>query len=237
MISANSPKSPLGHAKCPCRVSHAKPTTIVSSPSLKVSRWDRRKRDPPRIIKRFSPSRPSCPQVCFSLAWPKNWLCNAIVVNSLDGQFSPPFAPPTPPPTFPSPPPPSTPNICFLILTCLAHLFFLTLHPHTAQSTSSWLYTFLFSFISSLCSAWYFCHNSLTFSALFPAHFSLWARHPLQVAFPPRNISNPLCPLHFQHCFFSTSSTTISPHAIPCFVVFKCFPQLLFLIWQSHTSQ
>lgn len=78
MISANSPKSPLGHAKCPCRVSHAKPTTIVSSPSLKVSRWDRRKRDPPRIIKRFSPSRPSCPQVCFSLAWPKNWLCNAM---------------------------------------------------------------------------------------------------------------------------------------------------------------
>ena len=159
------------------------------------------------------------------------------VVNSLDGQFSPPFAPPTSPPTFPSPPPPSTLNICFLVLTCLAHLFFLTLHPHTAQSTSSWLYTFFFSFISSLCSAWYFCHSSLTFSALFPAHFSLWARHPLQVAFPPRNISNPLCPLHFQHCFFSTSSTTISPHAIPCFVVFKCFPQLLFLIWQSHTSQ
>ena len=166
------------------------------------------------------------------------WFCGYLsVVNSLDGQFSPPFAPPTSPPTFPSPPPPSTPNICFLVLTCLAHLFFLTLHPHTAQSTSSWLYTFFFSFISSLCSAWCFCHNSLTFSALFPAHFSLWARHPLQVAFPPRNISNPLCPLHFQHCFFSTSSTTISPHAIPCFVVFKCFPPLLFLIWQSHTSQ
>ena len=144
---------------------------------------------------------------------------NITVVISLDGQFCPPFAPPTPPSTFPPPPP----NICFLVLTCLAHLFFLTLHPHTAQSTSSWLYTFFFSFISSLCSAWYFCHNSLTFSALFPAHFSLWARHPLQVAFPPRNISNPLCPLHFQHCFFSTSSTTISPHAIPCFVVFKCF--------------
>ena len=159
------------------------------------------------------------------------------VVISLDGQFCPPFAPPTSPPTFPSPPPPSTPNICFLVLTCLAHLLFLTLHPHTAQCTSSWLYTFFFSFISSLCSAWYFCHNSLTCSALFPAHFSLWARHPLQVAFSPLNISNPLCPLHFQHCFFSTSSTTISPHAIPCFVVFKCFPQLLFLIWQSHTSQ
>ena len=172
---------------------------------------------------------------CFKPSDVCHW-CEGVV-NSLDGQFSPPFAPPTSPPTFPSPPPPSTPNICFLVLACLAHLFFLTLHPHTAQSTSSWLYTFFFSFISSLCSAWYFCHNSLTFSALFPAHFSLWARHPLQVAFPPRNISNPLCPLHFQHCFFSTSSTTISPHAIPCFVVFKCFPQLLFLIWQSHTSQ
>ena len=61
-------------------------------------------------------------------------------------------------------PPPSTPNICFLVLTCLAHLFFLALHPHTAQSTSSWLYTFFFLFISSLCSAWYLCHNSLTFS-------------------------------------------------------------------------
>ena len=85
-------------------------------------------------------------------------------MKGTDGQFCPPFAPPTPPPTFPSPPPPSTPNICFLVLTCLAHLFFLTLHPHTAQPTSSWLYTFFFLFISSLCSAWYFCHNSLTFS-------------------------------------------------------------------------
>ena len=66
------------------------------------------------------------------------------VVISLDGQFCPPFAPPTSPPTFPSPPPPSTPNICFLVLTCLAHLLFLTLHPHTAQCTSSWLYTFYF---------------------------------------------------------------------------------------------
>ena len=60
-----------------------------------------------------------------------------IVVKGTAGQFCPPFAPPTSPPTFPSPPPPSTPNICFLVLTCLAHLFFLTLHPHTAQSTSS----------------------------------------------------------------------------------------------------
>ena len=67
--------------------------------------------------------------------------------------------------------------------------------------------------------------------------FFLWARHTLQVAFSPLNISNTLCPPHLQHCFFSTSSTTISPQTIPCFVVFKCSPQLLFLILHSHTSQ
>ena len=133
------------------------------------------------------------------------------------------------PPIFPSPPPRSTPFLCFSVLTCLAHLFFFTLHSHTSQCTSIWLYTFFFSLISSLCSAWYVCHNSLTFSGLFPAHFSLWARQPLHVALFPLNMSNPLCPLHLQHCFFPTSSTTISPHAIPCFVVLKCFPLITFL--------
>ncbi len=50
-------------------------------------------------------------------------------------------------------------------------------------------------------------------------------RHPYLPQAP--NISNTLCricPLHLQHCFFSTSSTTISPHTIPCFLVVKCTP-------------
>ena len=141
------------------------------------------------------------------------------------------------PPSFPSPPPLSTTFLCFSLLTCLAHLFFLTLHPQTAQSTSIWLYTFFFSSISSLRSSWYFCHNSLTFSGLFPAHFSLWARQPLHVALFPLNISNNLCPLHFQHCFFSTSSNTISPHGNPVLSSFKMSSQLFFLILHSHTWQ
>ena len=124
------------------------------------------------------------------------------------------------PPSFPSPPPLSTTFLCFSLLTCLAHLFFLTLHPQTAQSSSIWLYTFFFSR-----SSWYFCHNSFTFSGLLPGHFVLCPKHQLQEAFYPLNISNTLCPLHFQHCFFSTSSFPQYLHmAIPCFLVFKCFP-------------
>ena len=105
------------------------------------------------------------------------------------------------PPTFPSPPPRSTPFLCFSVLTCLAHLFFFTLHSHTSQSTSIWLYTFFFSLISSLCSAWSVCHNSLTFSGLFPAHFSLWARQPLHVALFPLNIFQSLMPSTFATLF------------------------------------
>ena len=113
------------------------------------------------------------------------------------------------PPSFPSPPPLSTTFLCFSLLTCLAHLFFLTLHPQTAQSTSIWLYPFFFSSISSLRSSWYFCHNSLTFSGLFPAHFSLWAGQPLRVALFPLNISNPLCPLpsFFPDVFYPNITT------------------------------
>ena len=76
---------------------------------------------------------------------------------------------------------------------------------------------------ASIFSSWYFCHNSSTLSVLFPAHCSLWARHNLQVASSRLNISNPLRPLHLQHWFFSTLFTTISPHAIPYFLVCKCF--------------
>ena len=137
----------------------------------------------------------------------------------------------------PPPLPFSTPSLCFLVSTCLNQLHFLTLHLHASHSTSLWLYSWLYTLFSSLCSSPYFRDNSLTFSGLFSAHFFLWARHTLQVAFSPLNISNTLCPPHLQHCFFSTSSTTILPEVLPCFVVFKCFPQLLFLILHSHTSQ
>ncbi len=43
------------------------------------------------------------------------------------------------------------------------------------------------------------------FSGLFPVHFFLGARHSLQVPFSPLNISNTLCLVHLQHCFFPTS--------------------------------
>ncbi len=52
--------------------------------------------------------------------------------------------PPISQPTFPSPLPL---QLRFSALTCLAHLFFFTLQPHTSQSTSIWLYTFFFSLI------------------------------------------------------------------------------------------
>ena len=133
------------------------------------------------------------------------------------------------PPSFPSPPPLSTTFLCFSLLTCLAHLLFLTLHPQTAQSTSIWLYTFFFSLISSLRSSWYFCHNSFTFSRLLPGHFVLCPKHQLHEAFSPLNISNNLRPLHFQHCFFSTSSNTISPHGNPVLSSSQMFSPITFL--------
>ena len=40
--------------------------------------------------------------------------------------------------------------------------------------------------------------------------------------------SQHLMPLHLQHCFFSTFFITISPHAIPCFLVVKCSPHPFF---------
>ena len=141
------------------------------------------------------------------------------------------------PSSFPSPPPLSTTFLCFSLLTCLAHLLFLTLHPQTAQSTSIWLYTFFFSLISSLRSSWYFCHNSFTFSRLLPGHFVLCPKHQLHEAFSPLNISNNLRPLHFQHCFFSTSSNTISPHGNPVLSSFRMFSQWFFLILHPHTWQ
>ena len=54
---------------------------------------------------------------------------------------------------------------------------------------------------------------------------------------PPLNISNNLCPLHFQHCFFSTSSNTVSPHGNPVLSSLQMFSQLFFLILHPHTWQ
>ena len=165
---------------------------------------------------------------------------NLLVVLRLDGQFNFSSLPPSPPPSI-SPPPLSfsTPSLCFLVSKCLNQLHFLTLHLQTSHSTytSLLLNSWLYAFFSSLCSSLYFRDNSLTFSGLLSAHFFLRARHPLQVALSPLNISNALCPLHFQHCFFSTSSTTISPQATLCFRVFKCSFHPFFLILPSHTSQ
>ena len=55
------------------------------------------------------------------------------VVNSLDGQFSPPFAPQHPHQLFHHRLPPQPPNICFLVLTCLAHIIF----PNSAPTHST----------------------------------------------------------------------------------------------------
>ena len=65
---------------------------------------------------------------------------------------------------------------------------------------------------------------------------SLWARHPLQVAFSPLNISNPSCPLHFQ-CFCSTSSTTISRlHAQIHAFLFSNVPPTILDITLTHPT-
>ena len=73
-----------------------------------------------------------------------------------------------------------------------------TLHPHTSHSTSLWL----------------FPRQLPNFSGLLSAHYFLWARHPLQVAFSPPDISNTFCPLqslHFQHVFSQLLPLTSSP--------------------------
>ena len=119
---------------------------------------------------------------------------------------------------------PSAPFLC-LNMPCpfvFLHLVPAHLRIHLNLIIHCLCYISHYKFVS-IFSSWYFCHNSSTLSVLFPAHCSLWARHNLQVALSRLSISNPLCPLHLQHCFFSTSFTTISPHAIPCFLVCKCF--------------
>lgn len=69
-------------------------------------------------------------------------------------------------------------------------------------------------------------HMSVTTPKLFLGYYLAhsFLRHPLQVALSSLKISNALCHLPLWHCFFSISSTTISPHAIPCFLVVKCPP-------------
>ena len=176
--------------------------------------------------------------VCLPTLWWHVWTLRYQLWMSLMVSSDHPLPPPYYPPTFSSPPPLSTLFLCFSVLRCLAHFFFLTLHAHThthtSQSTSILLHTFFFINLLSVVSM-IICHNSFTFSGLFPAHFSLWARHPLQVALSSLNISNPLCSLHFQHCFFSTSSTTSAPKS--ALFGFQMFPNYSSWFLRSHTSQ
>ena len=124
------------------------------------------------------------------------------MLHSSTSPYSP--SPPISPPPHPFP----TLSPCFLVARSLDQLHFLTLNLQLSHSTSLQLYSWLYAFFSSLCSSPYFRDNSLTFSGLLPDLFFIWARHPLQVALSPPNISNTLCPLLPQHCFFPTPSST-----------------------------
>ena len=103
---------------------------------------------------------------------------------------------------------------------------------HNTIYFSIWLYSFFFAFISSLFSAQYFCHASLTLSGFLSPHLFRWARHTSQVAFSPVNPSKTLKHPHFRHCFFSICNVPSK-----CFFVLTCFAQPLFLILHSHISQ
>ncbi len=159
-------------------------------------------------------------------------LCIIVVVRH-GAQFCPPFPPTISPPTFPSRFPLNTfPMLLCLNMSC--PFDFLHLAPAHLTIHLNLIIRFLFS--SNRIPIFRMIYNfaiAFTLSVLFLAPFSLPARHPLQVALFPLNISNPLCSLHLQHCFFSTSSTTTSQHAIPCFLVCTCFDQVLFLL-HSH---
>lgn len=92
----------------------------------------------------------------------------------------------------------------FITLHMPCHLFFFTLHPHTAQSTSIWLFIckltsintldFFIQLIPSLC--------PISLPKLF--HFIIYY---IPVEFSPWNISNSLCAKRCQCCLVSTSST------------------------------
>ena len=99
------------------------------------------------------------------------------------------------PPISPPPPPFSSPSLCFFSprMSELNQFYFLTLHPQLSHSYSLLLYSWLHDFFLPYIPHHIFHDNSITFSGLLPAHFILWARHPLQVALSPQSISNTLC--------------------------------------------
>ena len=66
-----------------------------------------------------------------------------------------------------------TPFLCLLVGTCIAQSFVLTLHPHSAQSTSVWSVCMCSTF--SQCSSWCLCRKSFTLSGLSFAYFFQWA--------------------------------------------------------------
>ena len=78
------------------------------------------------------------------MVWRDTWIAcsNHRVPKVYATQFCPPFSPTHIPTNFFITAPLSTSFLFFPVLTYLAHLFFLP--PHTSQSTSIWLYAFLF---------------------------------------------------------------------------------------------
>ena len=112
--------------------------------------------------------------------------CSFCIVST-SGVWVVRLLPPAPSPsprTSPLHPPFSTLSPSFWVPKCLNQLHFLSLHPHTPQSTSLRLYSGLYAFfLPDDLFHIYLSDNSLTLSGLLPAPFFLWARHPLQVAF------------------------------------------------------
>ena len=140
------------------------------------------------------------------------------------------------PPSFPSPPPLSTTFLCFSLLTCLP-LFFLNVTP--ANSTVHLNLIIHFLLLINLLSTFLviFLPQLLYFFRVITWPFCPMPQASITRSIPPLNISNNLCPLHFQHCFFSTSSNTISPHGNPVLSSLQMFTQLFFLILHPHTWQ
>ena len=137
------------------------------------------------------------------------------------------------PPPYPHPNPPQHLSYVLFCLNISCPFVFLHLAPAHPTSHLNLIIHFLFSLIVSIFSAWYFCHNSFTLLVLFPAHFSLWGRHPLQVALSsldPRHFQ-PLMPSEYATLFF----VNFFYHNV-IFLVCTCFPQFL-LEYCIHTHR
>lgn len=107
----------------------------------------------------------------------------------------------------------------------------------TLSPTLIWLYVFFFSvIISCLRFAWYCCHNSLTFSGSLPAGIFPVSKAPLQVAFSPLNMSNPLRPYIPNIVFLTFLYHKVSTNN-PLFCSFRmCFPITFLNIATTHLA-